>query len=142
MKSPMIILKRAQSGFTLLELMIAAAIVSILATIAMSNYGDSVISAKRTDGRSVATSTASSLEKCRAIYGAYNNANCNIKNGTSIASPDGYYSLKVTSAASTFTLTASPSAGSSQANDSDCTSIILNHLGQQSGTGAAPSSCW
>ncbi len=142
MKSPIIKLNSEQSGFTLIELMIAAAIAGILLSVAMSYYGDNVISAKRTDGRSVATSTAASLEKCRAIYGAYNNANCNIQGGTAITSPDGYYSLKVTAAANTFTLTASPSAGSAQAKDTECTSIILNHLGQQSGTGSAPSSCW
>ena len=142
MKKPIKKFKRKQSGFTLIELMIAAAIAGILLSVAMSYYGDNVISAKRTDGRSVATSTAASLEKCKAIYGVYNNANCNIQAGTAVASPDGYYTLKVVAAATTFTLTASPSTGSGQANDKECTSIILNHLGQQSGTGTDPSSCW
>ena len=142
MKSPTINLKHKQSGFTLIELLIAVSIAGILAAVSIGYYGDNVISAKRTDGRTVATSTAASLEKCKAIYGVYNNANCNITNGVSINSPDGFYSLKVEAKAAEFTLTATPSSGSSQSKDSDCTSIILNHLGQQSGTGSDPSSCW
>jgi type IV pilus assembly protein PilE len=130
------------SGFTLIELMIVVLVVAILGALATSYYGDSVIKSKRTDGRSTLLDTASRLEKCKAVYGAYNNANCSVSNGDSIDSKEGLYSINVTSTATTFNLTANPVAGQSQANDTKCTSITLDNLGQQSGTGAEPASCW
>ena len=129
-----------QTGFTLVELLIVVAIIGILASISTAYFGDSAIASKRTDGRAVLLDTAGALEKCKAIYGSYNNINCNITNGSSIDSSEKLYSVKVTSNSTTYSLTATPLK--SQANDSDCTSIILDNFGKQTGTGADPSSCW
>ena len=128
--------RKSLTGFTLLELMIVVAIVAIVASVAVSNYGDSVTSARRTDGRSALLNNVTRLEKCKATYGVYNNAACTI-NANSI---DGYYTVAVVSDATTFTLTASPAG--SQTSDADCTSIIIDNLGQQTGTGADPTECW
>ncbi len=129
-------------GFTLIELMIVVGIVAIIALLASSYYGDNVISAKRSDARRGLQNIATSLEKCKSLYGSYNSANCAITNGASIVSPEGLYSISVNSAASTFSLTATPVAGSSQSGDTDCTSLTLNNLGQRGGTGANSSVCW
>ena len=134
--------KQRSLGFTLLELLIAVAITGIIASIAIANYGDSVISAKRTDGRSSLQTTAATLAKCKSMYGSYSSANCSIANGDKIPSTEGYYDIGVSSAASTFTLTATAVSGKSQANDTDCTSIILNQIGRQTGTGADSTTCW
>jgi len=134
--------KKTETGFTLIELMVVVAIVAILAVVATSNYSANVISSKRTDGRSTVLRTAATLEKCKSMFGAYNHANCSISSGDSITSPEGLYSVAVTSAATTFDLVANPVAGESQANDADCTSIRTNHLQQQTGTGAIPEKCW
>jgi len=131
-----------QRGFTLIELMIVVAIVSILAYVATSNYGQNVAKAKRTDGRTALLTTAATLEKCKAAYGVYNNASCSVDNGDSIDSPENLYSIAVTSAATTFTLVATPTAGESQVGDTECTSLRLNHLGQQTATGSDPTRCW
>ena len=133
---------RTEKGFTLIELMMALGIMGILAVVAAGYFGDSAVSAKRTDARAGLQTTAITLEKCKSLYGSYNSANCSITNGSSVPSRDGLYSIAVTSAASTFTLTATPSSGSSQNNDSNCTSLILNNLGKQSGTGSDPTTCW
>jgi type IV pilus assembly protein PilE len=129
-----------QNGFTLVELMIVVAIVSILAYVASASFSDNVTASKRTEGRAAVLSTAVTLEKCKAIYGTYNNANCSISSGDSITSPDGLYTVAVTSGPTTFSLVASPQG--SQSSDTDCTSIRLNHLQQQTGTGAKPAVCW
>lgn len=134
--------KIKSQGFTLIELMIVVAVVSILAYLATGSFGENVIAAKRTDGRTGILNVASTLEKCKAIYGTYNNGNCSVNNGDSIPSPEGLYNVSVGSTATAFALTANPAAGKSQTNDSMCTSIRLNHLGQQTGTGSDSDVCW
>lgn len=135
-------MKTQQVGFSLIELLIAIVIIGILATLAITSYSSFVISSKRTDARSFLQNTASTLEKCKSMYGSYNSANCSISNGASITTTEGLYSVAVTSAASTFSLTASPVTGKSQANDTVCTSLSLNNLGQQTGQGSDSSECW
>ena len=129
-------------GFTLMELMIVVALIGIITAVAFGNYGESVMKSKRTDARTALMNTSTSLEKCKTIYGVYNNPNCSIGNGASIDSSDGYYTVSVATTATTYTLTASPSAGSSQQKDDACKTIVLNHLGQQTATGTNTSDCW
>ena len=126
-------------GFSLIELMIVIGIVGILAYLAVGNFSDSSLRASRTDARAALVDAAAALEKCRAVYGTYNNANCSVSNGDSIASKEGLYNVGVVSAATTFTLTATPSVGSGQAKDTGCLSITLNNLGVQ---GPAAGDCW
>jgi type IV pilus assembly protein PilE len=132
--------KRRQQGFTLIELMMVIGIVAIIAILAVSSYGDNVIAAKRSDGRRALQDTAARLEKCKSMYGSYNSNNCSVK--FPVASPEGLYSITARVNNTSFQLTATPAAGSSQNNDTDCTSMTLNHLGQKGGTGAAPNVCW
>ena len=133
---------KINTGFTLIEVMIVVLIVGVLSSIAFSSYEDSIVNSRRTDARTAILNTAASLEKCVAIYGSYNNAGCSIGNGDSIDSPEKYYTVKVTSAARTFTLTAPAVAGKSQSNDTDCDSLTMDYLGAQSGSGAHPETCW
>ncbi len=130
-----------KAGFTLIELVIVIGIVAILSSIAFSSYQNNVIKSKRTDARKELQRIATSLEKCRALNGTYT-TNCSIANDASITSEEGLYTIAVTSASSSFSLTASPVSGKSQANDTDCTSMTLNNLGQKSGTGDDSSQCW
>ena len=134
--------KLSQQGMTLIELMIVVSIIAILSYVAIGSYGDSSQAARRTDARSTLLLTASTLEKCKAVYGTYNNANCSINDGDEIASAEGLYTIEVDSAATTFTLDATPVEGAAQADDSDCKIIRLNHLGQQTAVGDNTSECW
>ncbi len=127
-------------GFTLIELMLVVGIVGILMAVAVAYYGDYIIDSNRTDGRKALTENAAALEKCKALYGAYDHANCAAVVQT--PSESGFYAIAVASTDSTFTLTATPVAGQPQANDADCTSMTLTHTGLQGGAGAAAADCW
>ncbi|MCP4878543.1 MAG: type IV pilin protein [Gammaproteobacteria bacterium] len=128
-------------GFTLIELMIVVAIIGILTTIAMGWFGDNVIASNRTEARKALSETAGSLEKCKSLYGAYDDGNCTVALG--VATENNYYTITGTSLLpSSFTLTATPVAGEPQANDADCTTLTLTNTGVKGGTPAAANECW
>ena len=125
-----------QGGFSLIELMIALVIVAILASVGSTYYGNYVISANRTEARSALTITAGRLEKCKALYGSYNNANCSVtlpfNTETSL-----YTVAGATLTNTTFTLQATPVAGKAQAKDSECTQLTISHT-----SATSPDACW
>lgn len=129
------------SGFSLIEMMIVVLILGALSTLAFGYYRDNVIAANRTEGRSALQRAAGTLEKCRSIYGSYNHANCNYADfttDTNLYQVTGDGNIL----ASSFTLTATPVAGNSQANDADCTTLTLTNAGVKGGSGANASECW
>ena len=128
-------------GFSLIELMVVVAIVGILTSVAMGFFGDNVIASNRSEGRAELSATATSLEKCKSLYGAYDAVACNVAD--TIATDTNFYSIDTTTrTATTFTLTASPVAGQPQTNDTDCTSLTLTNTGIKGGTGANAAECW
>ena len=128
-------------GFTLIELMLVVAIIGILSAVAVNMYTDNVIASNRTEARSALQQAAATLEKCRSLYGGYSNAPpCNY---TDFTSESGYYDIAISNLSdSTFTLTATPGAGSRQVGDDECTSLTLTNTGAKSGTGNNPDECW
>jgi type IV pilus assembly protein PilE len=130
---------RKSKGFSLIELMIVVAIIGIISSIAVAMYGNYVIAANRTEGRSALQTAANTLEKCRSLYGSYNHANCNYADFTSESN---LYDITSAIAATSFTLTATPSTGSPQNNDADCTTLTLTNTGLKGGTGADTTECW
>jgi len=130
---------RHSKGFSLIELMIVVVIIGILSSVALGYYRSNVIASNRTEGRSALQTAAGTLEKCRSLYGSYNNANCNYADFTS---ETGLYDVTSAIAATSFTLTATPVAGGRQADDGDCTSMTLTNTGIKGGTGANTAECW
>ena len=122
-------------GVTLIELMIVILIVAVLGMVAYPSYQNSMIKTRRSDGISALLSSAQTLERCFTEYNKYNHANCSIQNSTNFSSSEGYYSITVTTTASTFSLSAA--AQGAQAPDSSCTPIVLTHTGAKT-----PTDCW
>ena len=120
---------RCARGFTLIELMIAVAVIAILASIAVPSYRGYVERATRTDAHAGLMEAAGQLERCYTVNNSY--ASCT----TITDSPDDNYAISLTSAASTYTLTASLKSG--RGPDGCSGNLTLNHQGVRS-----PAACW
>jgi|SRR5271169_4456851 len=147
--------KTKLSGFTLMELMIAVAIVGILGTIAVVSYSSQVTKGRRTDARSALLDLAGREEKLFSTTNAYGTTPFSLGYGTA-ATPwpipvgSNYYNVSVSvpdplqgasPLLNTFIITAT--AINSQANDTQCAKLSLNQLGQQTSTGTGSFAlCW
>ena len=123
--------------------MIVVAIIGVIAAIAVPMYGDYVERSRRTDGKAKLMEMAQSLERCFTSLSAYNNNNCDEVAGGAVddVSDENFYTVTATTLTpTTFTLTATPQ--NAQANDADCTTLTLDHLGQRGATGGNPGECW
>ena len=132
--------KKSGAGFTLIELMIVIAIVAILVSIAVPSYNNYVLKSKRSDAIISLQTAAQSMNRC-----AINNNNVYSSCGFADAqdSMEGYYEITYTTNAKTYSLTATPVSGKSQAKDTECTSFTLTHNGFESSTGSlSANKCW
>jgi type IV pilus assembly protein PilE len=129
-------------GFTLIELMIAVAIVAILAAIAFPSYQDQVRKTRRGDAQGVLLELAQWMERYYTANNTYTGAvlpfNQSPKEGDSK-----YYNISLsTLAANNFTLTAAPIASTGQDKDK-CGSLTYTSTGKKGKTGSLPlDRCW
>lgn len=105
-----------QKGFTLIELMIVVAIIAILSTIAVPAYNDYVTRGKLTEASSQLSNLRIHLEQsfqdnrtyANYVLGDGSATSCNLSpaNTTSAVPEAKYFSYTCTTAANTYTLTA------------------------------------
>jgi type IV pilus assembly protein PilE len=153
-----------QYGFSLIELMIALAIIGILAGIAYPNYQDSMIKSRRADAKAALLELSVFMERLYTTTGCYNpgatDKVCGDGNDaaptlpflTTPKSGKANYNLTVVATPSTFTLTATPrkADGTSYSDtatdnpDPKCASLSLNNTNTkaESGTATVVSDCW
>jgi type IV pilus assembly protein PilE len=126
------------AGFTLIESMIAVAILGILISIAYPSYTNYVKQAKRADGKSALLNAQMAQEKYRTTHTTYGTTLEAID--VSGTSPDGYYTIAIagTPNATTYTMTATPR---SPFTDSTCGTFAVNQDGKAY-TGYASADCW
>jgi type IV pilus assembly protein PilE len=142
--------RSTDKGFTLIELMVAVAIVGILVAVALPSYTAYISKGRRADARSQLTQAAQYMQR---FYSA-NDQFHQDRVGTNVADvmpanlkrapADGtqIYSLSVNATAGAFTLTMAPVAGQSMASDA-CGSFTLGSTGVKGVTGSETvANCW
>ena len=146
--------KLSSSGFTLVELLVTMAVVSILATIAVASYSSQVQKSRRTDARSALLDLAGREENLFSTNNAYSATPSDLGYapvGTPfpISVGSGYYTVSIAvpdpaqaaATPTTYSITATPVG--SQASDAACATLSVNQLGVQSSTGTGTTAtCW
>lgn len=124
-------------GFTLVELMIVVAIISIIAMFAYPVYQESVRKTKRTDAQASIIQIAGQLQRYKIANFTFFKAGTTTPitladagiPSTLPTSASPLYDLTLTDvAAGTWTLTATPKSGTAQFGDGH---IVINHRGER-----------
>ena len=116
-------------GFTLIELVIAMAIIATLISIAFPSYQAYVVRGSRQTAQSELVALANAQEKiflnssayATSITSAYTGQSSGGLGVTSGKSKDNRYAYSVAATTTTFTLTATPAAGTPQVGDGNLT---------------------
>ena len=130
-------------GFSLVELMIVVAILSIVTAWGYGSYRDTVIKSRRSEGLGELLMIAGKLERYYADQGTYAGAQLGNMANTihASSSKNGYYNFSITTASAIqFTITATPQGG--QADDSNCGAFTLDSLGSRTASGSHGKDCW
>ena len=114
-----------QRGFTLIELMIVIALVAVLAGIAMPSYMQYLTRSSRESAQAELIELAGVQDKIflnsnaytASVTGAYSGSSTGGLGWSSGKSRDTRYTISAAVVGASFTLTATPVAGSSQASD-------------------------
>lgn len=128
-------------GFTLIELMISVAVISILAAISYPSYTKYLVRGKRAEGRATLMDAAARMESYYSDNNRYTNADNTLPPGIGTSSENGHYSLSVTASGTyqTYVLAATPATFT----DDECGTLTLTQAGVKSVTGTAPiPDCW
>jgi type IV pilus assembly protein PilE len=143
--------RRPQRGFTLVELMVVVAIVAILASISVASYRRYVLRANRTEARIALLSIQAGQEKFFLQNNTYATdiatliadppAGLGLNLTAGGVTPSGLYTVSFAVATPTqYTVRAAPTAGSSQAKDTDCPLFTITDAGLR--TPVDSSGCW
>jgi type IV pilus assembly protein PilE len=144
------------TGFTLIELMVALVVVTVLIMIAIPAYQNQIRESRRTEAKTALLDLAGREETLYSTQNLYSMVPSQIGYGAGafpLAVGNNYYTVNVQvpnpaapAGQPSFLVTATPVAGSSQAQDAPCQSFSVDQLGNQTaldGGGAVnTTTCW
>jgi len=142
-------MNRNPRGFTMIELMIVIAVLSILVLIAYPAYDSFVTRTRRSEAKRELLALATAQERyftnCNAYAAALDGsqANCTgLGGGTATRiTENGHYEISLAGGGTAYALTATPRGV--QANDSTCGNFTLTDTGAKSVSGSGTvDSCW
>ncbi len=132
-------------GFSLIELLVALAMIGVLTAMAIPNYQDYVLRSTRSDAQIALVQLAQQQERYHSVNNTY--ATTLAQLGATAASPEGAYSLTLANPSCTtsgytgcFIVTATPAG--QQAADAACATLTLDQSGLRGATGTDASECW
>ena len=134
-----------ENGFTVIELLIAVAILGVLSAIAIPSYLDNVSRSRRAEAKTVLMQVASDQERFFSSNNTYTTDDFPL---TGVAdgreSDSGYYDVSVAACgggtiANCFVATAT--AQNEQAGET-CATLTLSNTGVRGATGASAEECW
>lgn len=143
-----------RAGFTLVELMIALAVMALLAALAWPALQEAVQRSRRADGMSALATVMQAQERWRANNPTYQATLADLPGAGNARSPDGHYDLSLvdgTVTATAYTVQATARSSSPQTDDTKCRSlqvvvaggtITYRSLNSGASVNAAPDPCW
>jgi type IV pilus assembly protein PilE len=133
--------KSASKGFTLIELVVAIAIVGILTAIAIPNYTQSVLKSRRKAAAACVVEQATFMERFYTTNLTY--AGAVLPLGGCRTDLNGFYNLAFNGVPTATTYGILATAVGGQTADADCLNMGINQTGQKtiSGSGTVQQ-CW
>lgn len=131
------------SGVTLIELMTVIVIIAVLASMAIPGYRRYVVRSNRTDATVALMRVLAAQEKFYLQNNAYAPDVATLR--VAGTSDQGLYALSIAPGAGnqSYTATAAPVAGKSQASDTKCLSFTITDIGVRNVTGPdGQAVCW
>lgn len=139
-------------GFTLIELMVALVVLSLLVAIALPSYREQTRKGYRSLATTALMDRAARLERCAALdpvngFLAANTACPTFPSNVVDEANAALWQITIpTRTAITYTLQARPVAGTAAAGDTTCAVIQLTHTGARSATNSSnadsTAQCW
>jgi len=127
-------------GFTLIELMIVLAVLSIIVAVGYPSYQEHVKKSHRAEGMGQLLELADRMERAYSDSGTYPTDISEVYVATT---DNGFYTLSIVTANNiSFIVSAAPTSLGGQDKDK-CKTFTLTSLGQKSISGSVPNSqCW